>query len=54
MSKQRIGTVAKAAGAALKEALGKVTGNRGLEAEGAAEKAALRARPAVAGRRAGG
>ena len=38
MSKERIGKVARAARAALEEAIGKVTGDRGLESEGAAEK----------------
>lgn len=54
MSKERIGAVARAARGALKEALGKVTGDRGLEAEGAAEKAAARPRPAAPGGRARG
>ena len=59
MSKERIGRVARAARAALKEALGKVTGDRGLEAEGAAEKEVARrgvrrsgARPSGTGSRA--
>ncbi len=54
MSKERSAKIARVARAALKEALGKVTGDRGLEAEGAAEKAAARSRVAAPDGRARG
>ena len=45
MRKDRVARVAARARAATKEAPGKITGDKDLQAEGAAEKAAARLRP---------
>lgn len=49
MRKDRTGGVALRASAAIKEALGMVTGDKGLQAEGAAEKAIAQIRFAAGG-----
>jgi uncharacterized protein YjbJ (UPF0337 family) len=53
MEKDRVGNVARRARAALREALGKVTGDKRLEAQGAAEKVSAQVRSTAGGIRPG-